>query len=473
MTRRDLLSTAAVPFLAVPALTSASASAPNPERLQPWRENPSYWQHKGKPVLLLGGSDDDNLFQWPAESLINQLDKLKAAGGNYVRNTMSDRGDKGFEVYPFLKLPDGRYDLEQWNPEYWSRFERFVRWTGERDIIVQIEVWDRFDYSRENWLPHPYNPKNNLNYGYPESGFEPEYPAHPGRNLQPFFFTTPKQRNNGRVFKYQKRFVDKMLSYTLRHGHVLYCMDNETSGEEEWSRFWAAYIKQQAKQAGSEICVTEMWDDWDLKADRHRRTFDHPELYDFVDVSQNNHNSGDKHWDNALWVRNRILGKPRPVNSVKIYGADGNKFGHTDQDAIERFWRNLLAGCASSRFHRPESGLGLNHKAQAAIRSARAVESLVRFWELAPASDLLSGRRPNTAYAAARPDEAYVVYLPSGGGIGLDVPAGSHAITWIDCEKGERGPTVAGIRRAGSVELTAPGSGNWLAVVRTKTRGAQ
>ena len=32
--------------------------------------------------------------------------------------------------------------------------------------------------------------------------------------------------------------------------------------------------------------VTEMWDDWDLKAARHRQTFDHPELYDFVDVSR-------------------------------------------------------------------------------------------------------------------------------------------------------------------------------------------
>ena len=24
-----------------------------------------------------------------------------------------------------------------------------------------------------------------------------------------------------------------------------------------------------------------MWDDWDLRAERHKRTFDHPELYDF------------------------------------------------------------------------------------------------------------------------------------------------------------------------------------------------
>ena len=43
-------------------------------------------------------------------------------------------------------------------------------------IIVQIEIWDRFDYSTERWPPDPYNLKNNVNIGYEESGFAPEYP---------------------------------------------------------------------------------------------------------------------------------------------------------------------------------------------------------------------------------------------------------------------------------------------------------
>ena len=28
----------------------------NEERIQPWTEDPRYWQYKGRPVLLLGGS---------------------------------------------------------------------------------------------------------------------------------------------------------------------------------------------------------------------------------------------------------------------------------------------------------------------------------------------------------------------------------------------------------------------------------
>ena len=83
--------------------------------VQPWKGNPWYWQYKGKPVLLLGASDDDNLFQWPKDILIPHLDSMRNVGANYVRNTMSDRKDLGFELYAFLQLEDGKYDLDQWN----------------------------------------------------------------------------------------------------------------------------------------------------------------------------------------------------------------------------------------------------------------------------------------------------------------------------------------------------------------------
>lgn len=71
----------------------------NADRIQPWEENPYYWQYKGEPVLLLGGSKDDNLFQLP--ELKEHLAEIHEAGGNYIRNTMSDRQDKGHEAYPF------------------------------------------------------------------------------------------------------------------------------------------------------------------------------------------------------------------------------------------------------------------------------------------------------------------------------------------------------------------------------------
>jgi hypothetical protein len=443
-------------------MATLSWAADNPERIRPFEKNPRYWQFKGQPVLLVGGSKDDNLFQIP--DLKAHLDAMKAAGGNYIRNTMSDRNDLGFEVYPFKKLPDGKYDLEQWNEEYWRRFENLLQWTAERDIIVQIEVWDRFDYSTKNWPPHPYNPKNNVNYTYEQSGFAADYPDHAGQNKQPFFFTTPKQLNNTVVLKYQQRFVDKMLSCSLKHDHVLYCMDNETSGEEAWGAHWAERIKQRAAEAGKQVCVTEMWDDWDLKAERHKRTFDHPERYDFCDVSQNNQKKGQEHWDNFQWVRQHLSKQPRPLNTVKTYGADGGRFGN-NRDGVERLWRHIIGGAAGVRFHRPDSGLGLSEPAVASIKAARKLESLMKLWDVEPANQLLSERENNEAYLTAKPGQAYALYFTDGGEVGLDLKAASGAfeIRWIDIGTGEWGKRAK--INGGSVSITAPGKGHWVAAI--------
>ena len=101
-----------------------------------YAENPMYWQYKGLPVLLLGGTVDDNLFQ--IESLKEHLDLLQSVGGNYVRCTMSSRN--AGNVKPFAK-EGGLFNLDEPNPEYWNRFEKLLSLASERDIIVQIEFY--------------------------------------------------------------------------------------------------------------------------------------------------------------------------------------------------------------------------------------------------------------------------------------------------------------------------------------------
>jgi hypothetical protein len=441
-----------------------ASPAPNPDRLQPYADNPWYWQYRGEPALLLGGSKDDNLFQIP--DLEEHLDAMKAAGANYIRNTMSDRQDFGFEVYPFERLENGKYDLNEWNEEYWRRFANLMRWTLERDIIVQIEVWDRFDYSTKNWGPHPYNPKNNVNYTQAESGLAGEYPDHPGANKQPFFFTTPAQRNNAVLLKFQQRFVEEMLRHALPYPHVLYCIDNETSGEEAWAIYWAQFIRQRAEAAGVEVFITQMWDDWDLKAERHRRTFDHPERFGFADVSQNNHQKGQIHWDNFQWVRSRLASRPRPINTVKTYGADTGRYGN-DRDGLERWWRHLIGGAAAVRFHRPDSGLGFSAKAEASIRAARKLAGEVDFWTTAPGQQWLREREANEAYLSADPGRVYALYFPNGGSVELDLRAGSGAfqIRWMNVGTGDwagRGTIEGGEWRL----IKAPGTGHWVALIQ-------
>jgi hypothetical protein len=450
-----------VVFAAALMCVSAPAVGNPKEKIEIYAPNPAYWQYDGEPILLLGGSKDDNLFQIP--DLKEHLDLLTSVGGNYVRNTMSNR-DKG-NLWPFKK-EDGKYDLDKWNEEYWGRFENFLKLTRERDIIVQIEVWATFDYYRDNWAVNPFNPKNNINYTAEQTGLPEQVNSHPTRTENNFFWSVPAERNQKTVLRYQQRFVDKMLSYSLRFGNVLYCMDNETSVTPEWGKYWSQYIKAKAENAGVTVHTTEMWDPWDLAHAMHSATFDHPETYSFVDISQNNHQKKQAHWDNAQRQRARIAGNIRPLNNVKIYGADTGTFGN-DRDGAERFWRNVFGGLASARFHRPTSGLGLGDKAQTNIRSMRLLTDRMNIFTCAPGNNLLSDKGPNEAYCLANPGKEYAVYFPDGGDVTLDIGSLKKAATvrWLDIMKCQW-TGAQHIESLIKLTLRCPSRGYWAVLVQ-------
>jgi hypothetical protein len=448
-------------------------------RIRPWAGNRRYWQYKGKPVLLLGGTREDNLFQIP--DLREHLDELAAAGGNYIRNTMSDR-DEG-NVYPYRRLPDGRYDLDQWCDEYWQRFETMLRLTEKREIIVQIEVWDRFDLTDAkglfNWQRHPYNPANNVNYPADATGLADEYPDHPVADKHPFYHTIPGMDayypGLDRIRPYQERFVGKLLDHSLPHGNVLYCMNNETSTDPVWGQYWMRFIRQRADEAGVDVYVTDMFDDmWKAQESENLKlVLGRPDLYDFLDVSQvNSRNFGQQHWDRLSWIMQRVAQTPRPVNHTKIYSAGETSWGSgTPQDGIERFWHNLLLGSASARFHRPTAGIGLNRTARACIRAAREVERLVSFWDLQLHMELLSDRAENGAYLAADPGNAYVLFLPFGERVRLDTGDAdvSLNLNWIDVRSGQRAQRED-CTAAPATEVGAPSDGPWVAVIIRGTK---
>lgn len=111
------------------SVTRVSAKDRNADCIQPYVKNPRYWQYQGEPVMLLGGSKTDHLFL--LDDLKTHLDEIQVVGANYVRNTMSQR--EGKDLKPYQLLPTGEFDLDQWNVEYWQRFESMLTWTAERE----------------------------------------------------------------------------------------------------------------------------------------------------------------------------------------------------------------------------------------------------------------------------------------------------------------------------------------------------
>lgn len=439
--------------------------------IRPCEKNPFYWQLDGEPLLLLGGSIDDNLFQIP--DLEAHLDLLASVGGNYIRCTMSCR-DEG-NVWWFAQDPEtGLFDLNKPNPEFQKRFSHMMELTSERGIVVQIELWDRFDFARDKWQRNPYNPKNNINYSSSESGLMEVYELHPGKKQNAFFRSVPALENNQRILAFQHKQIDALLEISLRYGNVLYCMDNETNESPKWGAYWSEYVKAKAAEAGTVAMTTEMWDAHDLFDDEHKATLDHPEIYDFIDISQNNHNMGRLHWDNPQAVRRYLIdsGHIRPMNTVKIYGANSGRYG-TTRDGQERFWRNILGGIAATRFHRPTGGLGLNPIAQVHIKSMRMALSKHDIFRAEPRLDLIyqNTEKSNEAYCSAIPGESYLIFFPDGGDIQLKVAeaAGEElAVQWLDIRRsawsGEPRPVEA---EEGLLRLISPTEeGYWAAVVR-------
>ncbi|MEX0647246.1 MAG: hypothetical protein WD139_05645 [Balneolaceae bacterium] len=412
----------------------------NPDAIQPYEENAWYWQYQGEPIMLIGGSDNDNLWQWTGERLTDQLDLLQSVGGNYVRNTMSDRDPAGSsfavddgDVHPVREIEDGMYDLEQWNDEYWNRLENFLDETAKRGIIVQLSLWDRFDFNSN----HPYHPDNNVNW---ESGTV--------ENANDFYRLSVIE-NNEPVLEYQHRYIDQLMSVTLTYDHVLYNIKNESSAQTEQLNYWAQYIQEAADSQNKTIYVTAMRL---LPGNSLRHVMTHRDIYSFADVSQNNQNSagsvGYDHYENLLHWRNMVEAQrqgPMPINNVKLYGAGAaeNFSAGTGVEAVERFWKNIFGGTASTRFHRPDSnwGIGLNEQAQGTIKAASMfLEEFDLFNSEPYAGCEMIGNKINADYCLANVGNAYAVYFPFGRStVSIDpwVYMDEVTVKWLNVTNGE------------------------------------
>ncbi|MDI6451073.1 hypothetical protein [Anaerobaca lacustris] len=473
--------TACISLLAAVVLLGPALASSNNERIHPYENNPRYWQYKGRPVLLLGGSREDNLFNHP-DGLAEHLDTLVASGGNYIRNTMSSRNPGN--PWAFKRLDNGLYDLNQWDTEYWGRFENLLKLCKERNIIVQIEVWDPWDYFKTEaplgygpnnvgWESCPFNPALNVNYTAAESGLAEKIDYYSGSKPSGhlFFHTPPALKDAPLVRKYQEAFVDKLLSISLAYPNVLYCMNNEIGEPPEWGQYWAKFIRTRAEKAGKKVFLTDMRRNTSFESAEQVNLLHDRTHYDFFEISQNNANNDQKHYDHILHIRSQVASRPIPINNVKIYGGEIGSWTTSVEEGTRRFWRNVFGGCASSRFHRPGPSpdyfaIGLSDLAQTHIRSMRMLTEAMDVFSCEPHNELLGDRLPNEAYCLAQPGKQCAVYFPDGGEVTLDVSAarGTLQVRWLDIRRSAWGQSQT-VPTTGTLELKTPEKGQWAALV--------
>lgn len=444
-----------------------------------------YWQYNGERVLLLGGwnhghnpfidhdtdNDRDNQGVSTPAQITGAMDELAAAGGNCLRCVLDPGMAAGIQNMAFCAKSRQQYDLNTMTGPFWTRLDVFLREASKRDIIVQLEIWDRFDLidgSWGSWPVSPWNPKNNVNYTVASSGLENSYrsyeshaflqgvPGHPAYEKAP----PSRKQKYDLVRGYQDKFIDKLLSLTLAYDNVLYCMNNETHEDPAWGRYWMKFIKSKADDLGKRVQTTDMFDDV-FDAARSRGLayqLKHRDQYDYIDISQaNSRHADESHWNTVQWIVEaaKKTDPPYLAYMTKVYGNDlaldgkpWSRFRPGDSDnAIEEWWRNLLAGVAGVRFHRPTAGIGLYPEAKFCMSATRKVESVVKFWDVEPRLNLLTERESDEAYLAANPGNAYILYFTKNGGgsVGLKLepyPNVEFELRWVNVSTGDWGSTT-------------------------------
>jgi hypothetical protein len=508
MYQRQLIVLAFLAGVGLGPVQSGAALPGSEGRVRPWPDNPHYLAWGDTPVFPLGATGHHSWTPISRAGTVDyraQLDRLARVidqiGSPHVCGfvrclpydpmTQIHDGDVEEVVQPWLRLDDGRYDLERFEPRWNARLRDYLSTALQRRIIVSLEIWDDWSITRgpggaydpgagAGWNAHPFNPLNNINYD------EQLFPIATSRCAAPFYDTIPSRGDIQPVLALQQRYVDHLLAIASEYPNVLVSISNESRARLEWSRFWAEYVRQRipAGMMVGEMPSTNRRDGGgECDPEFNPMTLCTDPRYDYVDVAQgvSRHEFGDPRRQ-ALGGGRRIFeyrramaeaGTRRPLVVSKDYtqGPDGG-------DMV--LWSRFVGGAAAARFHRlgrnqPESVSTFQHEAVG--RLGRFVAQ-VPFWRMHPRPDLVENLPAEAgANVLAEPDGHCVIQLIGGTAgdlVRFRLSPGRWIHRWVDPATGrDLGRDEAAADHTG-LELRIPdGTDHWIVQLEKSTLANQ
>jgi len=147
-------------------------------------QNPHYFLYKGKPAVLITSAEHYGAVLNAEFDYKKYLQTMHDEGMNYTRiftgsyveipgsfgiqnNTLAPAA--GSFLAPWKRVEETglyadekKFDLNTWNPEYFSRLKDFISLANELDIVVEVTLFCA-TYDDRYWQRHPFNPGNNIN----------------------------------------------------------------------------------------------------------------------------------------------------------------------------------------------------------------------------------------------------------------------------------------------------------------------
>jgi hypothetical protein len=212
------------------------------EPVKVWQTNPHYFFYKDKPLVLITSDHHYGAVIDRDFDFAKYLDFLSAQGMNLTRiypGGMFEPPDKylagnplgprpGRQILPWAKSgqtganpalaepcqPSYKFDLDNWNPEYFTRLKAFVETAHRKNIIVEVAFFNGM-YA-DCWpLMAMYHGNNIQSIG--------QYEANDCG-----LFTTMDSRNKA-VVRYQKAYIAKIAAELNGYDNVIFDLCDEPS----------------------------------------------------------------------------------------------------------------------------------------------------------------------------------------------------------------------------------------------------
>ena len=216
------------------ALASIPLLAQGPAGLQAIRLdpiNPHYFRFRGHTIALITSGEhygavlnaDFDYKKYLAALSAEGLNYTRIFGGSYVevpaksfgiqRNDLAPNPGRFIAPWARSETPGyagggNKFDLSQWNPEYFARYRDFLSEASRRGIVVEITLFSSH-YGDAQWNLSPFNAANNVSA------------------TSAIDWKTLATLENGNILKFQEQYARKLVREAAGFDNVLFEIQNE------------------------------------------------------------------------------------------------------------------------------------------------------------------------------------------------------------------------------------------------------
>jgi len=409
--------------------------------------------HTWNNLVDMGPGDPPAAFDYPA--YLNWLVKLNH---NFVRmwtwelvnwDTRGNREKSLHSVAPHPwartgpgKALDGkpRFDLTGYDPDYFGRLRGRIEAAREKGIYVSIMLFEGWglQFSPEAWTHHPFHPKNNIN------GIDGDKDGD-GKGLEVHTLGIPA------ITRLQEAYIKKVVDTVNDLDNVLYEISNENHPPStKWQYHMIDWIHGYERKLPKQHPVGMTFQ---YRGGKNRTLLESP-----ADWISPNHEGGYRDNPPAADGRKVIL-----TDTDHLWGIGGNQAW---------VWKSFLRGL-NPIFMDPYNGVILKHRMdpgpiRRSLGYTRGLASRVDLASMKPRNGLAS-----TRYCLANPGTEYLVYLPEGGKVSVDLSAagGEMSLEWMDPDRGVMIPGKEKVEGGGRRSLQAAFQGDAVLYIRAGKSG--